>query len=315
MRNDNYGGNLVDKLEYCHNHLVTNLEKFKIESEIIYVDWNPPSHKQSLFALIKKINKSKKIKIKVIKVNSSFHKKYKFSKSFPIMMEVADNVGFRRSEAIFTTNKGFDTIYSKKFFEFLKQKKLDKNSLSIVSRTLINFNDIKKNYRKNIKYLKKRKGLFPYPVNAVGDGIIISNKNRKILKGFYEPNSSVGFGCDGRFIYQASKYYDIIYLKKNIFIKKIENKNIFKNAIEIRHSKLSHFFSKLLPNFPFKQKLSLLIDLCFGMPYIYRNGIPLGNPIIMKIYYLFLRFVDFEIFFKSNNWGLKNHKLPVKIIN
>ena len=41
MRNDNYGGNLEKKLKYCHNHLVSNLEKYKIDSEIIYIDWNP----------------------------------------------------------------------------------------------------------------------------------------------------------------------------------------------------------------------------------------------------------------------------------
>lgn len=315
MRNDNYGGNLENKLKYCHNHLVSNLEKYEIESEIIYIDWNPPKKNKSLYELIKKINKNKKIKIKVFSVKSYFHKKYKYSKSFPIMMEVADNVGFRRSEAIFSTNKGFDTTYSKKFFEFLKQKKLDEKSLSIVSRTLINFNDLKKNNLKNVKYLKKRKNLFPYPVNAIGDGIIISNKNRKILKGFYEPSSAVGFGADGRFVYQASKYFNIIYLKKQIFLKKISSKKIFINTTEIKHSKLSNFLRKILPNIPFKQKIILITDLCFGMPYIFRNGIPLGNPVIMKIYYLILRFIDFEILFKSNNWGLKNHKLPVKIIN
>ena len=113
------GGNLEEKLKYCHNHLVSNLEKYNINSELIYIDWNSPKNK-NLFQLIKKINKNKKIKIKIFTVKHSFHKKYKFSKSFPIMMEAADNVGFRRSEAIFSTNKGFDTIYSKKFFEFLK---------------------------------------------------------------------------------------------------------------------------------------------------------------------------------------------------
>ena len=74
--------------------------------------------------------------------------------------------------------------------------------MTIISRNLISFNDLKKELIK-IKYLQIRKGLLPYPVNAVGDGLIMSNKNRDILKGFFEPNKSVGFGADGRLIYQA----------------------------------------------------------------------------------------------------------------
>ncbi len=316
MRNDNYGGNLVDKLKYCHNHLASNLEKFKIESEIIYVDWNPPSHKQSLFALIKKINKSKKIKVKVIKVNSSFHKKYKYSKSFPIMMEVADNVGFQRSEATFSTNKAYDTYYSENFFYLLKNKKLDQNALTIISRNLISFNDLKKKRtNKKIKYLQIRKGLLPYPVNAVGDGLIMSNKNRDILKGFFEPNKSVGFGADGRLIYQASRRFKILYIKNRVFLNKIISNRMYINTTTTRYSKMSLLMRKYIPKNRITNFVFLFVDLLFGKPYIYRNEVPLGNPVFIKIYYFILRFVDLDYFIKSNNWGLKNYNLPVRSIN
>ena len=47
-RNDNHGGNMLRRMQVSISGLLEQLEKHRIESELILVDWNPPADKPLL---------------------------------------------------------------------------------------------------------------------------------------------------------------------------------------------------------------------------------------------------------------------------
>ena len=52
-RNDEHGGNALPRMQVALNGLLDQLERYRIESELILVDWNPPTDKPWLKDIIK----------------------------------------------------------------------------------------------------------------------------------------------------------------------------------------------------------------------------------------------------------------------
>lgn len=47
-RNDNHGGNMLRRMQVSFSGRLEQLEKYRIESELIIVEWNPPAEKPLL---------------------------------------------------------------------------------------------------------------------------------------------------------------------------------------------------------------------------------------------------------------------------
>ena len=125
-RNDNHGGDLTKRMQIFVTALITQCERHEIDSELIIVEWNPPSDKKSLEEELEWPQKRKFCKVRIIEVPAELHKTLKSAESLPLFQMIGKNVGIRRARGEFLLATNIDIIFPNEFFAFLKQNKLKK---------------------------------------------------------------------------------------------------------------------------------------------------------------------------------------------
>jgi hypothetical protein len=132
-RNDNYGGNLLNRISTMIRTATYLLFKYSIDSEIILVEYNPPSDRPSLSGIIRSYANSI-VKIRVITVTPEFHLKFKNHKKIPLFEFIAKNIGIRRAKGKFILATNQDIIFSSELISFISHKKLQSDSYYRVNR-------------------------------------------------------------------------------------------------------------------------------------------------------------------------------------
>ena len=152
-RNDEHGGNFLKRLKASFYTNIYLLEKNKIDSEIIMVDYNTPDNEQKLYEVLH-INKLKYVKIRYIIVPPSFHKQFNGNKKLPMNFN-ARNIGIRRSKGDFILSTCSDVIFSNELV--LKLKNLKEDKIYRVNRYDVNncFLEFDLNYEEILDFCKK----------------------------------------------------------------------------------------------------------------------------------------------------------------
>lgn len=135
-RNDDYGGNLLNRANTFVRVLSHLVDKYRIPSEVIFVEYNPIQDKKYLFEEIY-VPTTPFMKIRGIIVPTEFHEKIK-QNNIPLLEYVAKNIGIRRAhgEYIIATNP--DIVFSDEMIKYFSENKLspkhfyraDRNELS-----------------------------------------------------------------------------------------------------------------------------------------------------------------------------------------
>jgi len=145
-RNDDYGGNALRRMQVALSALLVQLEKHRIESELILVDWNPPADKPLLKDVIRwPADRLKYCTVRVIVVQASIHRRYKHSDKIPFNGIVAMNCGIRRGRGQFILPKQMDSVYSEETMAFISSKNLKEDQRYHVDRYDVNRNAIQCN--------------------------------------------------------------------------------------------------------------------------------------------------------------------------
>ncbi len=130
-RNDNYGGNLIQRSTYCLNSMATTFD------EVIYVDWNSPTH--SLIYEIQE-NLLKNGKIKHICIPPEYaNMMTNFDKDAQKCCEVlARNIGIRRATGDYIVSTNIDIIapFREELDDFISQKLNDSTFYTICRRNV-----------------------------------------------------------------------------------------------------------------------------------------------------------------------------------
>ena len=100
-RNDDHGGNMLQRMQVSINGRLEQLEKYRIESELILVDWNPPAGKPLLKEIIQWPSGLRYCSIRVIEVPYRVHSRYKYHKKIHIHTTAAANTAIRRARGKF----------------------------------------------------------------------------------------------------------------------------------------------------------------------------------------------------------------------
>jgi len=140
-RNDDHGGNLLKRMKYSFYTNLYLLEKFKIESELIIVDYNTPVNRKKIYELLPVKKKLKYIKIRHIIVPPEIHFKFKDHNKIPINNMLARNIGIRRAMGDYILSTGIDIIFSEKLianFKLLKPKRLYRAIRYDVNKCILN---------------------------------------------------------------------------------------------------------------------------------------------------------------------------------
>jgi hypothetical protein len=123
-RNDNYGGDFLQRTQNFISVLLALCEKHALAAELIIVEWNPPAENLPLAVALKWPASHPHTGIRIIRVSEELHKKYPGSERLPLLEFVGKNVGVRRArgEYILVTNP--DIIFPEAMIKFLAGAKL-----------------------------------------------------------------------------------------------------------------------------------------------------------------------------------------------
>jgi hypothetical protein len=246
-RNDNYGGDFLQRTQSFVDVLLSLCEKQGLDSELIIVEWNPPRENLPLAEALKWPAAHPHTSIRIIRVSEELHKKYPGSERLPLLEFVGKNVGVRRArgEYILVTNP--DIIFPEAMLKFLAASKLSKdrfyravrydvgvpsspipaeeylaycqNHIARINAYLGSF-DNKLSARLALKrialgwlgYLIWRYRLFPRPMpftNASGDFMLMHRDHWHGLHGYPE---IIGSDKNGLFHIDAFMVYEALFL-------------------------------------------------------------------------------------------------------
>lgn len=129
-RNDNYGGDMLTRLNRMLMTSTLLLHEARLPSEIIIVEWNPPLHTAPLADVIERAPGSDgTVAIRVIRVPPAVHMSLPHHKAHPIFEHIAENVAFRRARGKFVLKTNIDNILSPDTILFLARTKLEEDAV------------------------------------------------------------------------------------------------------------------------------------------------------------------------------------------
>lgn len=198
-RNDDHGGNNPRRMQIAINGLLEQLERFRVESELILVDWNPPSDKPLLKNAIRWPSHRSFCTIRIIEVPPSIHQRYRYHEKIPVHSPVAINCGIRRSRGEFILLASVGLLYSDDVINFIASKALKKGCIyridrCDVDRDVVKFNTLKEQLdysqdhiiRINSKPQIGAGGCPPLHTNAGGDFQLMSKQDWYNVRGYRE---------------------------------------------------------------------------------------------------------------------------------
>jgi hypothetical protein len=126
-RNDDHGGNSLERLVYSCKNFIKQAEKFKYPCEYVVVEWNPPKDRAFLGEALKsRIRSSSWAKVRVITVPTEIHQKFDFSEKLPLFQMIGKNVGIRRAKGEFILSSNIDILLGDRLFVEIMPNKLKK---------------------------------------------------------------------------------------------------------------------------------------------------------------------------------------------
>lgn len=234
-RNDNYGHNFIGRFQKFLDNLTYLCEKYKLDSELIIVEWNPPIGNKKLYEVLKMNSERKHLKIRFIEVSRKIHKSLENSNKIPLFEYVGKNVGIRKARGEFILITNPDIIFGERIIKEISKKKLNNKTLYRTDRFDLNIDiplDLKtsrielfceKNwfgcwsvrwgrYYRGVYFFKNivkilmragakilpRKSYLRYHAGAPGDFMLISKKGWDKIEGFPEIKRHGGmdsYGC------------------------------------------------------------------------------------------------------------------------
>ena len=112
-RNDNYGGNALNRFEYFIKSLDFCLKKYNLNDdvELVLVEWNPQIDKENFKTIIKNLNIKYNFlfKINIITVPNEYHSKLNIK--VPVCEFHGKNLGLKNSNGEFILFTNPDIVF------------------------------------------------------------------------------------------------------------------------------------------------------------------------------------------------------------
>lgn len=331
-RNDNHGENFFKRMQTSIDCLLIQLEKYKIDSELLLTDWNPPADKPRLKDAIKWPKNLNYCSVRIIEVDPSIHQRYLHSDKVPINMSVSLNCGFRRARGEFVVGVCADLLYSDELFEYIaskpfKEKERYRIDRCDVKKDVLNYNF---NLKEQLEYCKnniicihsfKPEGRKDFPLelhtDAAGDFQLMSSKVWHLIRGQREADLGLSY-IDGLTAYcaYAAGVKEVI-LKEPMRLYHIDHKDKCEDRLEEIGPAAERFlvfiFRKIkfaIPNFIKSRLVSFHHSFWSGKTKSKAYGVPTLDYV--EYYNLCKEVANGRrpYCFNDENWGLGNENLP-----
>lgn len=329
-RNDDYGGGMLQRLQFSFNILFEQLERHKIESELIIVDWNPPGNRKRLKDALIFPEKSGYLTVRVLEVPPEIHNRYLYAKNGPMHGAVAFNVGLSRARGLFSVIRVSDIIWPEELFSFIGSRKLDTNTKYRCTRYDVDekiLNHPEWSVEQKIRFCKENttmkmvkmkyyvRGLPDLLLNSDGDFQLLSAENTRRLRGYRETEDINSANCDGllEFCAYAAGIKDK--LLDDICIYKIEHERSYKSRVLPSIIPFYDILGRYFPKNLFSQffikilRMSRLTRCFYDNRVIKIHGIK--QPTRNEYYNMCRRIVNHEMSYVLNdpNWGLAQENI------
>ena len=124
-RNDDHGGNLLQRMQLFIDSLYEQCNRFQIDTELVIIEWNPPPDKKCLRDILNWPQENKYITTRIVSVPPSIHNQFRHARQMPVFQMIGKNAGIRRARGrdILATN--IDILFSDELMKYLSAKRLD----------------------------------------------------------------------------------------------------------------------------------------------------------------------------------------------
>jgi hypothetical protein len=133
-RNDDHGGGMTRRMQTFVNALVAQCDRHRLPTELILVDWNPPSERPGLADALDWPASAGYCSVRVIQVPPELHSRLAHADRLPFFQMIAKNVGIRRARAPFVLATNVDLVFPDALMRFLARRKLEPETVYRVDR-------------------------------------------------------------------------------------------------------------------------------------------------------------------------------------
>jgi hypothetical protein len=123
-RNDDHGGNLLNRMQAFVNGWIGQARQHHIPSEMIIVEWNPPQDRPRLAEALRWPRERGPCQVRFIEVPEELHRRFAHAEALPLYQMIAKNVGVRRARAPFVLVTNIDILFSSELAAFLGERRL-----------------------------------------------------------------------------------------------------------------------------------------------------------------------------------------------
>ena len=133
-RNDDHGGNLLGRMQIFVDGWLAQARRYKIPSELIVVEWNPPADRPPLAEALKWPADTGPCMVRFIEVSREIHSRFKHAESLALYQMIAKNVGIRRARGRFILATNIDILFSDELAAFIGEQKLRTDKMYRIDR-------------------------------------------------------------------------------------------------------------------------------------------------------------------------------------
>lgn len=133
-RNDDHGGDPLIRTQIFINCFARQCEKYRLNAELIIVDWNPVAERPGLAEVLQLPQEASHCEGRVITVPANLHAKLKYADRLSFYQMIAKNVGIRRARGQFILATNIDIIFSDELMAHISRQQLDPQKLLRVDR-------------------------------------------------------------------------------------------------------------------------------------------------------------------------------------
>jgi hypothetical protein len=133
-RNDGYTAGYETRVGRATLCLARQLERARLNAEIVVCEWNPPADRPLLANVLKLPERMEHVSIRFIIVPAEHHRRLKGSDQRNIHVGEASNVAIRRARGRFITARASDSFFSPDVIGMIAQRNLDIDQMYRIDR-------------------------------------------------------------------------------------------------------------------------------------------------------------------------------------
>ena len=133
-RNDEHGGNLLDRMQLFVSGLLSQCERHDLNAELILVEWNPPPDRPRLAEALSWPARPGPCCVRIIEVPPEVHQRFKHADNLPLFQMIAKNAGIRRAQGRFVLATNIDILFSDELVRFWVSGRLEPGRLYRINR-------------------------------------------------------------------------------------------------------------------------------------------------------------------------------------